>query len=112
MISFNITTHVSGLRGQLHVYGRFDTQKKAIEALDLSYSFFKRYASIGALGHVGKVLVAKHGMNVLIATDTKFGYSDRAGRIIRPIPYWVQIKHGEWEALAYIPVEDKEEVNV
>ena len=105
----NITVFMIGLKGQVSVHGRFKTKKAIVEALDCSAHFFNGYASM-TLGTVGRVLVEKHGDNILIATPNNLAVLDhdlykRDRKIVTSFTYWVQIAPGEWETHRY-EVED------
>ena len=96
-IDFNITTSVSGLKGQVKVYGRFSSKKKAVEALNTSMHFFNGYASIGALGNTGNLLIPLYPENTLIATKINhFNLS-------KPFTYWVLETGGSWEEKHHNP---------
>ena len=58
------------------------------------------------LGTVGRVLVEKHGDNILIVTPNDLNVLDpdlykRVRKIVKSFTYWVQIAPGEWEIHRY-----------
>ena len=88
-IEFNLTTHVYGFKGQVTVYGKFSSKKKAVEALDTYMYYFNDFASIGALGNTGKLIVPLYPENTLIVL------TDRHANPKKPFNYWVK-EDGEW----------------
>lgn len=93
-IDFNITLHIYGFKGQVHAYGRFSSKKKAVEALDTSMYHFNDFASIGALGNTGKLLIPLYPENTLIVIIGRYLNIDK------PFNYWVK-EEGEWVEKTY-----------
>ena len=103
---FNMLAFLRGLRGQVHVYGRFDSKKKAVETLEMSLHHFNKYASIGSLGVVGEALVDLYPVNTLLATHHDIRPAmliDDKIIIVKIFEYWVHKGGKKWESRTYLP---------
>ncbi len=104
MREFNWTTFVNGLRGQVVLYGRFESKKAILDVLNCSAYIFNQGASSNTLGQTGQFLVDIHGDNIVIATKTHFHAINMVnGKLIakRAFTYWIQEGPGKWKKLRY-----------